>query len=445
MKSFRLLLFIVIILFFSCKTNEEPYWVSNPPPEDDIFFYLVGFSENDDVTNSLIEKLKDKYGFDSIYIPMVIRSEYLKGNSENITNIDEWISETGTYKLVRVRKSYIKPILDTFISNINDAESYISDFENSGDTYYNDGEYFKAYKLYLRALNYMLKESDLFYIPAIIRTMDKVLNILSPINFTNIRTIEKVKVGEAFFSKDNKEPVEHFFFNINGLNGSYAGFPFSVVFKEGWDSRERTSTVSILDNYFEFIPPRPKVSGQYGLFVELDLSDLISINSTIDALDLYFIDVKNKVEDISKKSQLSFTYSAVTNLSNMPKLVSFDPQIAGEGVVRRLLEDDTRVELAPNAKDVESLEYYIRELDRVTEEEFHYLIYCDNIDAESFGYDGDVLLKLSAEFRIIEIDNFHKVYSQKVNSEFIIIPGEEDIAYLDLGLKIGEILSSLKF
>lgn len=445
LKSFRFLLLIILILFFSCNTNKEPYWVTDPPPEDDIFLYLVGFSETGDITNSLLDKLKHKYGFDSAYIPMVIKAEYLKGDSEDVSIIDEWISDAGTYKLVRIRKSFIKPILDIFLNNALETENYISDFESSGDTFFDEGDYFRAYELYLRALEDMLSKSDIFYIPAIIRSMNKVLNILSPIEFTNISSFNKVKVGEAYYNKVSEEAVKRFFFNISGLDGSYAGFPFSVAFKEGWNSKERISTISIIDDYFEFIPPRPKISGQYRVDVELDLSNLNNINSTIDSLDSYFIDVKKRVADIQNKSKHSFNYSAVTNLSNMPKLVSFDPAIAGEGVVRRLLEEDTRVELAPFIKNTETLEFYIRELDRVTNGEFHYLIYCNNIDAESFGYDGDVLLKLSAEFHIIEIDNYHKVYSQRINSEFIVIPGEEDIAYLDLGLKIGELLSTLKF
>lgn len=440
------IIFPFLLILYSCNTNKEPYWVTNPPPDDDLFIYVVGFSEDGDTTNSVIEQLGDRYGFDSVYIPMVLKHKMDGGSSEDVTYIDEWVSDIGTYRLVRVRRSYIEPIVKMFVDELESSINYLSDFESSADVYFQDGEFFKAYELYLRALDSMVNEYSDFYIPALMRTTEKILNIVLPISFSDIETIDKLKVGESLFDKESDQVKSRFYFNIVGLEGSYDGFPFYSTINQGWDKKEVSTLVPIIGNSFEFIPPVPKVSGGYSFNAGLDLSDLISTLSTYDgSLNSYFANVVEKLNSLSKSTAVYYQYFAVSDMQSKAKLVSFKPIIAGEGVVRRLLEDETLVELASFQRDEESLEFYIRELNKATNGKFYYLVFCDEIESEALAYDGDILYKLTGNIDIYEIDNYTIVHSQRVSSEFIITPGEEDLAFLDFGLKVGEVISSLEF
>lgn len=436
----------LLLLFFSCNTNKEPYWVTEPPADDDFFIYIVAFSEDGDTTNSIIDQLADRYDFDSIYIPMILKYTMSKGSNDDITNIDEWVSEAGTYRLIRIKKSYLEPIIKMFVDELDLSLDFISDFEDSGDFYYKDGDYYKAYELYLKALESMFKKNSDFYIPGIIRTMDKILEILNPIKLSNFEYINKLIIGESLFDKENDTVKKRFYFDISGLEGSYDGFPFNIKTNQGWDKKEISSPVPIIKNSFEFIPPVPKVSGEYYFNTSLDLKALTDqITSYSGTLKTYFSAVNQQITTVVKNTTVQRDYSAFSDLEGKAKLISFNPQIAGEGVVRRLLEDDTIVELASFLKEEESLEFYIRELDKVTEGKFYYLIYCDEIDSVALAYDGDILFKTTGTFKIYEIDNYQIVHSQKISSEFIITPGEEDIALLDFGLKVGEVISSLEF
>lgn len=436
----------LLLLLFSCNTNKEPYWVTEPPADDDFFIYIVAFSEDGDTTNSVIEQLADRYGFDSVYIPMILKHTMSKGSNDDITNIDEWVSDVGTYRLVRIKRSYLEPIFKMFVDELELSLEFISDFEDSGDFYYKDGDFYKAYELYLKALKSMLEKNSDFYIPGIIRTMDKVLEILNPITLSNFEYVNKLTVGKSLFDKDNDIVKERFYFDISGLEGSYNGFLFNVNTNQGWDKKEISSSVPIINNSFEFIPPVPKVSGEYYFNTVLNLKGLTDqITSYSGSLESYFSTVNQQITTVIKNTTVQRDYSAFLDLEGKAKLISFNPQIAGEGVVRRLLEDETTVELASFLREEESLEFYIRELDKVTEGEFYYLIYCDDIDSEALAYDGDILFKTTGTFKVYEIDNYHVVHAQKVSSEFIITPGEEDIALLDFGLKVGEVISSLEF
>ncbi len=440
-------LILLISLLFSCNTDQRPGWILNPPNDTDEYIYLVSISENEEFIPDMISQLKNRYGYDNEYIPNIIMSEVFKDDG-NVVVKDTFSDETGFYKLIQIKKSFLDPLVDLFVYRFEKISSMKSDNEVTADEYLENGKTYSAYSSYLSALRDLLMSDDLEDIPAKIRLFNNLAEIVKPIKISDVSSFDKVYIGESKLSEVDRGNRE-ISFSLTGTPGlDYTGFKLITSFQEGYNLRDRVTLIPIVENSYSFTPPAPKQSGEHGIAINMDFEELLQLfdvparNSYISG---YIRPIKNYLESIMENTQLDLTYSAITSLKLMSKLVAVNPSITGEGITRRLLEDGASVQLAPFFKYDESLEYYIRELDFITNGMFDYLVFAENFSENRYIFEDDLLLELSGEFRVLEIDTLHTVLTRSIKTEFIIEDGEEQIAYLDLGLKIGEILSGLEF
>lgn len=370
-------------------------------------------------------------------------------SEQKVAVIDRWSNDDEMYILVRIRRSFFDPLLKAYTERYDEMITYTHQAESDGDSLYEDGSMYKAYLQYLNSLEDMLAKDEGFYVVSISRVLDKILKIFKGMHYSDAETFSSVYIGESFYSKENKKPAKRFYFEILGdKEQDYSGFVYEVGFSEGWNSKHKSTLVKIIDNGVEFIPPRPKVTGMYTVKSEIYLDDILSmLNPWIEnSSSSYFVsDFIDELSALKKSSLISFNYNAESDLGIRSKIISFDNSFINEGVVRYLLENEDTTEAAPYSIGDETLFSYVREINLLTQNKFSYLILGGDIKSSVEDYDDGIMIKFSTEFSVIDLKNSRVVLSRKINSEFVGVPGEEDLAYLDLGLKIGEMISQIKF
>lgn len=456
------LLLILVFLLFSCQTKGKPRWITNPPEDDSLNIYIVGHGMSSDMDTevmkeaafkSVLSELYRRFSIpEDIFLDKVITGmlkdsfkEITYSTDEKVAVIDRWSNDRELYILVRIRKSFFNPLLEAYTERYDEMMSYYNEAETDGDASVSDGNMYKAYQQYIKALESMLMEDDGFYIVPILRVLDKILNIFKNMHYSEAETFSTIYIGEAYYSKGESKPTKRFYFEVLGEEGQdFSGFAFKLFFKEGWKNRDKSSLVKLINNSMEFIPPRPKLTGAYTVKSELYLDDII--NRLEPWAEEYFISgFLSSLAELIKSSEITFVYNAESDLGIRSKLVAFNNRFINEGVIRYLLEIEDFSESVPYFIDDESLLSYVREINLLTENRFLYLILGDSVEISTQDYEDRVMFKLSAEFSIIDLNNSNVVLSRKVQSEFIGVPGEEDLAYLDLGLKIGDVVSQIKF
>ncbi len=60
-------------------------------------------------------------------------------------------------------------------------------------------------------------------------------------------------------------------------------------------------------------------------------------------------------------------------------------------------------------------------------------------------YDGGLLIKISGSFFLVDLKTSKILLTQSLSIEYLGELGDENYAYLDFGLKAGEIINGLKF
>lgn len=441
---------ILLLILFSCQTNKAPRWISEPPLDDELYIYIVGIGENEDVFTSVVDQLKDRFNIeDNDYLSemllKLLKDSYdqtPEANDNKISVLDRWLNEDLIYILVRVDRSYFEPIMELYTTRLDEMLNYQHEDEVEADLLLEDGELFKAAGLYLSALEYMLKQNDPFYDLSIISVLDKLSSILNKINYSNFEKFSLLKIAHPILEDKlliTYQPTE---------NESFDGFLYSVGFIEGWKPRGRVVIIPIRDNNLEFIPPQPKISGKFTINATLNLDSFLTVVepwSDRDGLSAYIEIYMETVHDILVKSVISFDYDAVSDLQTFPKIISFTNNFVSEGVVRFLLEQDQNVLTSPFEYKNEPLISYIREVNRETLSSYRYMILGGAITRGSEEYEGGTLVTLSSSFSLVDLYEYTVLVTKNITSEFLIQDGEEDLVYLDLGLKMGELIYNLSF
>lgn len=466
MKVASKLLFILsIYLLLSCQTNKIPKWVTDPPGDDIGNIYFVGYGRDDNFESkkmeslafdSIINQIYERFGIepdeylDSLFLGLLKDSYSLTddSNGKNLSVVDRWSDDDELYILVKIKKKFILPLMEAFLSSSGE-QIFISDLESNGDLYFKDGLMFRALNSYLEAAKEMLKSGDEEYYYPIIRALDKALRIIKPIKYSSTEVFSEIIINEALIDKDSGLPGKRLFFTLDGVEGmDYSGFIYNVSFVEGWENREREAEVSVVKNNLEFVPPVAKTPGVSYIKSELNLSYVSLLLKPWEnghSLSYYIRDFLDLVDTLVKQSRISFNYTVKEDFHIRPKVISFNNALTTEGVIRYLLEKDEYSEVGPSRGEDKTLLDYVRDVNIATEDMFSYLIIGEVLSVESENYDDGVLYKHEGEFSIIDLKTSRTLITQSVKSEFLGVIGEDDLAYLDLGLKIGEIISQLNF
>lgn len=421
-----------------------PLWVTDPPEDDELNIYLVGVGKDDEVIYSVISQLYSRFNikkneyFESMIVTMLNNPE-----NENISIIDEWSSDTLDYILVRMKKSFFDPVLYTFSTRYEEMLNFSHENELEGDKYLKNGEYYSAYNQYLIGLDEMLQAGNVFYTPAILNVINKISEILNKIKFINLETFSTLTIGKAIVD-------EHLSFEIPSKeNESFNSFLIAVEFSEGWVSRKRKVTIPLRNNSLLFIPPIPKNSGLSSITSYLNLDELE--DTALKYIDHLFLSNEIKVfksflDRIITDSKISFEFSADSNLKSFDKIISFDNSLTSEGIQRYLLEVEDNSVLSPLYIEDETFLTYIREIDTITGSLYNYMVFGNEIIQEITPFDEDgILVKLSCGFNLVDMFTGKIIQTQNITTEFIGVLGEENLAYIDLGLKIGEVIYEMKF
>lgn len=460
------ILLIIVTCLFSCQTGGKPRWITDPPEDDSLNIYLVGYGYNSDLDlnemkasafQNVLSEIYSRFSVtDDEFLEKVITAmldtsfkEATYTTDQKVAIIDRWHNNEELYILVRIRKSFFDPLLKAYTERYDDMITYTHQSESDGDALYEDGMMYKAYLQYLSSLEDMLEKDEGFYIVSISRVLDKIMNIFKSMHYSEAETFSSVYIGEPYYLKGEDKPVKRLFFEILGEKGQdYSGFSYEVAFSEGWNNKDKSALVKVIDNGVEFVPPRPKVSGIYTISSEIFLDDIITrLNSWREnSSSSYFVSkFLDDLAELKLSTQISFNYNAESDLGIRPKIISFGNQFINEGVVRYLLENEDSSEAAPYSIEDEVLISYVREINLLTQNKFSYLVLGYEVSSNVEDYGDGIMIKLATEFSVIDLKNSKVILTRKVNSEFIGVPGEEDLAFLDLGLKIGELISQIKF
>lgn len=435
-------LFLFILLIFSCNTNKEPGWVTNPPEDDALYYYFVLITDDGNVLDPLVEVLMERFSFDN-YIQGIVQS-ILTSDSQEIQILDNWDSGTAIYSLVRVKRSFLEPLRESLVTNIQTIEAIQDDFENSGDVNFDKGELYSAYQLYLKSLKGLLERDDFDAIPGIIRVLNKIESIILMLKISDIKTIGPRETGTPFYIIDSEDPQESLELKFTKDGYLFKGFIYSIRYMG--PQEELSVNIALGNNSAQFVPPIPVSSGEYKIKGELNLGDLVTVLElgSRSLVSSYIRSIESTLDEIVKESSVETSFVATTKISSRPLLVSFTPSIVGEGVVRRLLEDEVNVDFVPEI-DPLSREHYLREILTLTSGVYRYMVTGEDFKEERVGIDGDVYQRVEGNFSIIDIFRDTVVYQGNISTEFLMDPDQEDLAYLDIGLLIGEELTSLVF
>ena len=134
------------------------------------------------------------------------------------------------------------------------------------------------------------------------------------------------------------------------------------------------------------------------------------------------------------------------NFHTASKIVSFINPFINEGVVRSGIEHEEVIHSSIRYIEDESLKNYIRYIKTFTESTASYLILGSDITLERIPYEEGVLITTEGSFSVIDLISESVVGSRNIKSEYLASPGaDNDEAYLDFGLKVGEALYDIKF
>ncbi len=421
-----------------------PLWVTEPPLDDELNIYVVGVGNSDEIYDSVLSQLYERFSIiENDFFSNLVLSSLHDPQNENISIIDTWSSDTLDYILVRIKRSFFDPVIELYSSRFDEMMNFVHEYEVDADNYLNNGEIYSAYSQYLRALEQMLAAEDGFYTPAILNVLKKIKGLFNQINYLNVETFSELIIGKPISDA-------HFYFKVsNSETQIYNGFLFKINFNEGWDFRKRSATIPVKNNSLFFIPPIPKKSGTSTIDSYLILDDLIDLTTKWSEHSLLSMEIKDfhaDIDSIVEASKIKFDFEIKSDINLFNKIITFENPLVTEGILRFLVEIEDNSVVSPLYPDDESFPEYIREVNRITDFRYPYMILGDEIkrDITTFDEDG-ILIKLSGSFHIVDMNTTNILQTQNISTEFLGIVGEEDLAYLDFGLKAGEIIYSLKF
>lgn len=421
-----------------------PLWVTEPPQDDELNIYIVGVGHNDEIYDSVLSQLYERFNIiENEYFANLILTTLHDQKNDNITIIDTWSSDSLDYILVRFNRSFFDPIIELYSIRFDEMVNFIHEYELDADNYLKNGELYSAYNQYTRALEQMLLTEDEFYTPAILKVIDKIKGILNQINYLRVETFSELIIGKPIID-------EHFYFKVsNSETQIYNGFLFRINFNEGWSFRNRSATIPVKNNAMLFIPPVPKKSGSLTINSYLLLDDLIVLLTKWSSHSLLSVQIREfhaDLESIIAASKISFDYDIKSDINLFTKIISFKNPLVTEGILRFLVEIEDNSVISPLYKEDESFPEYIREVNRITDDLYPYMILGNEINRDITTFDEDgILIKLSGSFYLVDMNSTNILQTQSLSTEFLGVVGEEDLAYLDFGLKAGEVIYSMKF
>lgn len=442
--------FIVLIsLLYSCQTNRVPRWVEEPPLDDELYVYIVGVGINSDkLFQSVLSQIYDRFNIEEnkfihkrIFDELELSSSLsVYDTTAPISVINKWNSPDKEYILVRITRSSYDSLFNLYSQRYPEMINYSNADERAGDLFADSGEEFKAFEKYIEALQVLLTSNDDFYLPAIDRLLSKLLFIINNIKYTDIKTFSSQFLGV---------PSNNLFsFKIDSSN-SYAGFPVGIAFIQGWDTRDVSAIIPITNNVFEFLPPVQYSKGEFAITSKLWLDDYIANLNAWSKESPFFSYVNQTVDELIvavDKSIISFTYTVLSSFHTASKIVSYGEPLVVEGIVRYGLEHEEIILPAVRYIKDESLKSYIRDINTFSDSVALYLILGSEITLERIPYEEGVFITTEGSFSVIELISESVIATRTVKSEYLASPGSEnDIAYLDFGLKVGEALSDIKF
>jgi len=421
-----------------------PLWVTNPPLDDELNIYIVGSGNDEEINLSVINQLYERFEIkDNPYFTNLLLSYLNEPDEDNVSILDRWKSDVMEYVLVRIKRSFFSPILELYTVRYDEMVNYRSEYEVLADEYFEAGDYFSAFNLYKKSLEKMLLEDDEFFTPSILKNIDKIKNILNVLTYSNIQLFKELII-------DKPIDTQQFSFDVGGEESiNLDGFIYTVEFMEGWNNRVSRARIPIRGNSLLFIPPIPKKSGISTLTSKILLDELIeilSINPSNNSLVNSLLEFKEYINGIVSTSTITFDFQVRSDLNFFPKLIAFENEFVQEGVLRFLLNvGDQPIESPLLKKDMEFITY-VRDVNSITSNEYQYLIFSEDLMRETIPFDEDgIVVKMTTTFSLVDLQSSFILETQSVSSEFIGRIGEEDLAYLDLGLKIGEVINKIKF
>lgn len=451
LKANNIFLFTLLLLYLvSCQTNKAPRWIEEPPADDDLYIYIVGIGEDDNVFDSVIDQLNSRFNIkENSYITDLLLNlmkesynQTLEANDEILSILDRWDNKDLTYILVRLDRDFFDPLIELFSTQYDEMLAYRHENETEADALLEEGELYSAASLYLSALDYMLEQNNDFYTLSILSVIDKLTEVLGRLSYSNIETFDLLKIAHPI--GDNKLSINY----IATTNENFSGFLYDVNFIEGWETRTRDAIVLIRENSLVFVPPAPKISGTFNIDAKLNLNTFLNVVKPWlykDGLSKYLNDYIDKIQNIVNDSFITFDYDVISELETLPKIIAFNNENISEGIVRYLLENEQEIQVSPITFNDDSLLNYVREVNRITDNLYRYMILGGEILEDRVIYEGGTLVTLDGEIFLVDLYSSTIITSRKITSEFLVQNDEEDLIYLDYGLKVGEVISTLSY
>lgn len=411
--------------------------MEEPPQDDDLHLYIISTEDDswDDVTKQLFQKYSleiSEYTFNRV-------KSLLESQSYN-TIIDSWDSGEVVYQLHRLDREYFEPIMDFYVTQYSNMESLRFDVEDNIESEINALNYTAAINSLIELINNLLIEESEINALVILRLLDELLSLYDNFSLEEDESFTQLTSGEAVGDK-------RWSFLYTG-EIDYNELTYVIRFSEGWNQRERSLFLPIKDGQISFTPVSPEVKGTYKLEGELYLKgveDLITKGFTYDYLAPYLSEFRNKLEKIRTESKVSLEYTVISNFHSSSKVISFNNDFIHEGIRRYLLEEEYEVLISPRPREEETRLNYIRDINRITSDSVRYLIMGSNLVVEEILLDEGAIYRLGMTLEVINLRTSQTVFTQSLESEFLADEGRSDLAYLDFGLKLGEVIYTLEF
>lgn len=437
MKQSKFLLVLLTVIFFSCQTNKAPIWMEEPPLDDDVHLYIISTEDLswDDVTTQLFKK----YALETSDYTFK-RVKALLENQEFNTIIDTWDSGEVVYQLHRLDREFFEPIMEFYITQYSNMESLYFDREDLIQSQIETLNYYDAIQSYIDFINELFDEESEKNALAILRLMEGLLSLYDGFHLDTVESFSELVRGESV--GDNRLGYRY----TGDIN--YNGLTYIITFSEGWNLRKRSIKLSLKDSSFSFTPVIPEVRGIYKIEGELSLTkieELITRGLTFDYLAPYMQEFTNRLNQIRLESSVSLEYTVLSNFHSSTKVISFGNEFIHEGVQRFLLEEEYEVLISPRPKTDETLINYIRDVNRITSNSVRYLILGREINTEDIVLDEGSLYKIDAVIDVIDLRSSQVIQTKKLQTDFLSAEESSDLAYLDFGLKLGELIYNLEF
>lgn len=408
------------------------------PEDDELHLYII--ATEDESWSGVAQKLFDKYNLEVSDYTLRRVMELLEKQTNN-TVIDSWDSGEVVYVLHRLDRDFYEPLMEFYLDNYNNMSNLVLDEESNIDHLLNSHQYSDVIQAYIELIDNLLDEESELYALKVLTLLNDLFTVLDKFSLESGSEFKELVIGEGV--GDNSWTHQ------SKGEGNFDRMVYEITFYEGWSLRERRVSIPIKDGYLNFVPTIPEVTGEYSLSGRLSLpqlEELLLKAANYDFYDSYVSEYRIKLDSVYSRSTISLIYNVISNYHRSTKIIAFNNDFIHEGILRFLLDVEYEtVTISPRNFEEESMPNYFRDINRITSNSVDYLILARDVLVDDVVLDEGALYKLEVLLEVVDLHTFQTIWETTVRSEFLSDLDSRDLAYLDFGLKLGEVIYTLEF